>query len=102
MLGVCIAVTAGLLAVRYSTNSVPATVKAALPIVGSVFAIIMGVFEVIASKRYVSVANQAIALHKASSVFVGGDVRLLGSVTLLTLLTYIVVIGFWLVVWWGR
>ena len=100
MLGVCIVAAVGLLAVRY-TATVPAAVKAALPLAGGVLAFILGVFELVASRWYVKVAEGAQKLGGADSVFAGRPIRLWGSITILTLVTYVVIIGVWLVVWRG-
>lgn len=98
MLGVCAAFTVGILTAHYSLIGLGVERVSYTRLIGTAVAVLFAVFELLASYHYKQFANRAVALEgDDGAVFKGKKVRVLGPVTLLSLVIYALI----LVIWWG-
>ena len=101
MMGVCGAFTIGLLTAHYSlldqcnTEAIERAFYTRM--IGIIVVILFAIFELSASRQYKQFADRAEAIEgEDGAVFKGKKVRLLGPVTLMSLIVYALL----LVVWW--
>ncbi len=101
MMGVCAAFTIGLLTAHYSlldqcrVQAIELAFQAQM--IGTIIVILFAIFELSASWQYKQFDGRAMALEgEDGAVFKGKKVRLLGPVTLMSLIVYALL----LVVWW--
>jgi len=97
MLGICVALTVGILASNYFLNQVCVSDANYMRAIGIVAAFLFAGFEVVASYRYKKFADRAMVLEGSDGVvFCGQKVRVLGPVTLGTLAVYGLIFLIWL------
>nr|WP_298966190.1 hypothetical protein [uncultured Halomonas sp.] len=98
MLGVCAALTVGMLTAHYSLIGLGVERVSYTRLIGTAVAVLFAVFEILASYHYRQFANRAVELEGANgAIFKGKKVRVFGPVTLLSLVIYALI----LVIWWG-
>lgn len=98
MMGVCAALTVGVLTAHYSLIGLGVEKAAYTRFVGTAVVVLFALFELYASCHYKRFADRAISLEGSDgAVFNSKKVRVLGPVTLTSLAIYTLI----LLIWWG-
>ncbi|MGQ7263555.1 hypothetical protein [Vreelandella sp. V005] len=98
MMGVCAALTVGVLTAHYSLLGLSVEKAAYTRLIGTAVVVLFAWFELYASCHYKRFADRAIKLEGSDgAVFNNRKVRVLGPVTLISLAIYTLI----LLVWWG-